>query len=106
MGHTHNSQFSILNSAQPVRIGVVGIGNFGRLHARTLAGLAEAELVALVDRSADRRAQLEHELPGVRSWGDLGAAMHEAGAEAWVIATQTDTHVALAEQILSSSAGV
>ena len=91
---------------QPVRIGVVGIGNFGRLHARTLAGLAEAELVALVDRSANRRAQLAQELPGIRSWADLSGAMYESGAEAWVIATQTATHVALAEQILSSGASV
>ena len=30
-----------------IRMGVVGLGNFGRLHALTLAGLAEAELVAL-----------------------------------------------------------
>ncbi|MEO7910272.1 MAG: Gfo/Idh/MocA family oxidoreductase [Roseiflexaceae bacterium] len=101
-----HSQFSMLNSAHPVRIGVVGIGNFGRLHARTLAGLAEAELVALVDRNADRRAQLEQELPGIPGWADLSAAMHKSGAEAWVIATQTDTHVALAEQILSSGASV
>jgi predicted dehydrogenase len=105
-----NLQFAICNSlehnVQPVRIGVVGIGNFGRLHARTLAGLAEAELVALVDRRAERRAELEQELPGARSWADLGAAMQESGAEAWVVATPTDTHVALAEQILASGAGV
>ena len=91
---------------QPVRIGVVGIGNFGRLHARTLAGLAEAELVALVDRRDDRRAQVEQELPGTCVWADLSAALRESGAEAWVVATQTDTHVALAEQILASGAGV
>jgi predicted dehydrogenase len=93
-------------NVQPVRIGVVGIGNFGRLHARTLAGLAEAKLVALVDRSADRRAALERELPGTRSWADLGTALQESGAEAWVIATQTGTHIALAEQIMSSCAAV
>ena len=33
---------------QPVRIGVVGLGRFGRLHALTLSGLAEAELVGVV----------------------------------------------------------
>ena len=34
----------------PVKVGVVGMGSFGRLHALTLAGLAEAELVAVVAR--------------------------------------------------------
>jgi predicted dehydrogenase len=43
-------------SLEPVKIGVVGLGRFGRLHALTLAGLAEAELVALVAR---RPASLE-----------------------------------------------
>jgi predicted dehydrogenase len=94
------------HTVQPVRIGVVGVGNFGRLHARTLAGLAEAELVALVDQRAERRSALERELPSVRSWADLGVAIRESGAEAWVVATQTSTHIALAEQILSSGAGV
>jgi predicted dehydrogenase len=89
---------------QPVRFGVVGVGNFGRLHARTLAGLTEAELVALVDRRLEPLAELE--LPGARRWTDLSAALRDSGAEAWVVATQTDTHVALAEQILGSGASV
>ena len=36
----------------PVRVGVVGLGRFGQLHAMTLAGLAEAELVGVVARLA------------------------------------------------------
>jgi predicted dehydrogenase len=90
----------------PVRIGVVGVGNFGGLHARTLAGLAEAELVALVDARADRLAEVQGALPGVRVWTDLAAALRESGAEAWVVATSTRAHVAVAEQILASGASV
>ena len=30
---------------EPVKVGVIGLGRFGRLHSLTLAGLAEAELV-------------------------------------------------------------
>ena len=63
-----------------VRIGVVGVGNFGRLHARTLAGLAEADLVALVDGRAERMAQLTKELPGVKGYADIGTALRESGA--------------------------
>ncbi|MFT7644256.1 MAG: putative dehydrogenase, partial [Pirellulaceae bacterium] len=37
-------------NSQPVKVGVVGLGRFGRLHALTLANLAEAELVAVVAR--------------------------------------------------------
>ena len=33
-------------SFDPVKVGVIGLGRFGRLHSLTLTGLAEAELVA------------------------------------------------------------
>ncbi|MBC8160831.1 MAG: Gfo/Idh/MocA family oxidoreductase [Roseiflexaceae bacterium] len=91
---------------RPVRIGVVGVGRFGRLHARTLAGIAEAELVALVVRDPSQRAAIGHELPGVPIWGDLSAALAQSAAEAWVVATQTASHVDLAEQILRAGAAV
>lgn len=91
---------------RPVKIGVVGVGRFGRLHARTLAGIAEAELVALVVRDPAQRAAIGQELPGVPIWGDLSEALAESAAEAWVVATQTASHVDLAEQILRAGAAV
>ena len=90
----------------PVRIGVVGLGRFGRLHARTLAGLAEAKLVALVDADPAACAALAAELPGIACWSALEPALHESGAEAWVIATQTASHIALAESALRAGAAV
>ena len=87
---------------QPVRIGLVGAGNFGRLHARTLAGLAEAELVALVDRHEASLAKIGRGLPDVPRWTGLSQALLEAEAEAWVVATRTESHVPLAEQILAA----
>ena len=84
------------------KIGVVGVGNFGRLHALTLAGLAEAELVALVDNREAALTKISRELPGVPTWSDLNEALHEVEAEAWVIATRTESHVSIAEQILAS----
>jgi hypothetical protein len=40
----------IQKSFAPVKVGVIRLGRFGRLHALTLARLAEANLVALVAR--------------------------------------------------------
>lgn len=90
----------------PVRIGVVGVGRFGRLHALTLAGLAEARLVALVDADPHARAALAADLPGVPGWDAFEPALRESGAEAWVIATQTASHIALAEAALRAGATV
>jgi predicted dehydrogenase len=90
----------------PVRIGVVGVGNFGRPHALTLAGLAEAQLVAIVDRDDAARNWARREFPGAQFWTKLEPALGESGAEAWVIATNTESHAPLAEQILRAGASV
>jgi len=87
-------------------VGLVGLGQFGRLHALTLAGLAEVELVALVGRRAARLEALSAELPGVPGWLSLDAALAESGAEAWVVATSTASHVPIARAILSAGKSV
>lgn len=86
----------------PVKVGVVGLGRFGRLHALTLARLAEAELVALVARRQESIDKLSTELPDVRGWTSLPMALEESGAEAWVIACSTADHVSVARTILQS----
>ena len=45
----HHEAMTELKPKKPVRVGVIGWGRFGRLHALTLNRLAEAELVALAD---------------------------------------------------------
>jgi predicted dehydrogenase len=86
----------------PVRIGVVGLGRFGRLHSLTLAGLAESELVAVVARRQASLDALAHELPGVRGWLNLDRAVAESDAEAWVVASSTSSHVAVARTLLEA----
>lgn len=87
---------------EPVRIGVVGLGNFGRLHALTLSGLAEARLVGLVDPRADARNSLPAELKNVPVWNDVERAVHECDAEAWVVACSTAAHVAVTGSLLAA----
>jgi predicted dehydrogenase len=100
-----STQYSNTQPAR-VKIGVIGLGNFGRLHALTLAGLAEAALVALVDHDEAALAAVSRELPGIRTWTNLADALPEAGAEAWVIATRTGSHIQLAQQILTAGGHV
>jgi predicted dehydrogenase len=87
---------------QPVRVGVVGLGRFGRLHALTAAGLPEAELVALVARRQDSLDRLAAELPGVGGWTDLDRAITESDAEAWIVACTTSAHVQVARTLLQA----
>jgi predicted dehydrogenase len=87
-------------SLAPVRFGVVGVGGFGLWHALTLRGLAEAELVGLVDTSDASLKRAAEAFPGVRVCGVLEDALRDTDTEAWVIATRTDSHVPIAETLL------
>jgi predicted dehydrogenase len=87
---------------EPVRIGVVGLGNFGRQHAGTLAGIAEARLVALVGRRQASLAAVREQLPNVPGWLDLERAIAESNAEAWVVASSTASHVSIARKLLAA----
>ena len=90
------------NRFDPVRIGVIGLGSFGQLHASTLAGLAEAELVALEARrqaSLDAVTDVLGDIPG---WLDLDRAIAESDAEAWVVASGTASHVPITRKLLEA----
>lgn len=90
------------SSSAPVRVGVVGLGRFGRLHALTAAGLAEAELVAVVARRQASLAEFARELPNVRGFTNLDDAVRDSGAEAWIVACSTASHVAVARTLLAA----
>lgn len=83
---------------EPVKIGVVGLGSFGLLHAKTLQGLAEARLVYVVDRRKDRLEVVT----GVGHSTDVAQALSESSAEAWVVASSTRSHVPVTQAILAA----
>jgi len=76
------------------------VGNFGLLHALTLQGLGEAELVAVMHRRRNRLEEVAPRLGGARGYTDLDEAVAESGAEAWVVASSTAAHVPMTETIL------
>ncbi|MGE0606878.1 MAG: Gfo/Idh/MocA family protein [Pirellulales bacterium] len=86
----------------PVKVGVVGLGSFGRQHALTLAGIVEARLVALVARRQASLDAVGNDLPGVPGWLDLDQAIAESEAEAWVVASSTRSHVPIAKKLLAA----
>ena len=93
-------------SFDPVRVGIVGLGAFGRVHALTAAGVVEADLVALVDSDERRFADVPAELADVPRWHDLHHALNESDAEAWIVATSTAAHVPLTNMLLAAGKSV
>ena len=84
----------------PVRFGLVGYGFGGRyFHAPLLAAAPDVDLLGVVTTSAERRAQVAAEHPGLRTFGSL-EELADAGAEAVAISTPADTHTPLTEQAL------
>ena len=83
-----------------IRCGVIGVGRMGRHHARLCSQVEGADLVAVVDQSPERRAEM------VESYGcqafESVAALISAGVEACVVATPTVTHRHIVEQLLAA----
>jgi predicted dehydrogenase len=86
----------------PVRVGVVGLGRFGKLHSLTLAGLAEAELTGVVARREESLREFDKLLPGVPGWTDIDRAISECDAEAWIVACTTAAHVDITRKLLKA----
>lgn len=84
-----------MSAAAPIRIGVLGVGRIGRMHAaivgRDVPGLA---LAAVYDADADRAAETAREL-GVPTASSSGELIERRDVDAIAICTSTDTHVDL-----------
>jgi len=65
-------------------------------------GLAEAELVAVVARREASLAAFAARVPGVPGFLDLERAIAESGAEGWIVASATASHVPVTRRLLAA----
>jgi predicted dehydrogenase len=87
---------------EPVKIAVMGTGSFGTLHAKTLNAFPEARLVALGNRTRSKAEALAKDLGVSEVFSRIDELIDRKIAEALVIATNTETHVAIAEAALAA----
>lgn len=74
-----------------MRLGLVGYGAGGRLfHAPYIAAVPEIDLVGVVTRNPERRAEVAADLPGVGVYDSLSDLL-DAGVDAVTITTPPDT---------------
>lgn len=88
------------------RIAVVGCGEWGPNHIRNFAALPNAEVVAVVDTSAERLARAAALTPGVAVFQRASDMLAAVRPDAVVVATPTFTHYELAQAALLSGAHV
>ncbi|MCU1348283.1 MAG: putative dehydrogenase [Acidobacteria bacterium] len=85
------------------RIGVVGTGYLGRLHARVLTEMPEAHVAGFVEPNDAIASEVEQNL-GLRRYGSVEALA--ADVECAVVATPTTSHYAVARELLERDVDV
>lgn len=88
---------------KPVRVGLVGCGKVGTIHAAALRAIPEAEFAACCDAAPERAAAFAAKY-GVRPFPDVAAMIREGGVESVVIGTPHPLHAEPA--IRAAEAGV
>ena len=86
----------------PVRVGMVGLGGWGKNLLRNLGALPEAELAWCCDADQGRRDAYQAAYPGVRFTADVQQLLADPELEAVVLATPVPTHYELARRSLEA----
>ena len=86
-----------------LRVAVIGVGHLGKHHARLLAGIDGAQLVAVVDTAVDRAAAAA-EATGARALSDYRELLGEV--DAVIIAVPTELHRDVAMPFLERGTAV
>ena len=89
-----------MTTDQPIGLGQIGVGYWGRNLLRNFAALPNARIVHVCDQRPDVRATVEKQYPGVTTTADYATLLANPEVEAVVVATETPQHVAMAEAAL------
>jgi predicted dehydrogenase len=84
----------------PLRLGVIGAGAWGKNHVRSAAALPEAELTAVCDIRETVRQTVARQYPTVFVTGDAGELLERV--DAVVIASPATTHADYARQAITA----
>jgi predicted dehydrogenase len=89
-------------SAEPVRVGVVGLGHWGPNLARNFDSVPGSELSWLCDASEEARERLAPSLRDARVTADLDDLLADPRLDAIALATPVSTHADLAARVLEA----
>src|SRR5437879_3806467 len=89
----------------PLRIGLVGCGKVGGLHAAALRAVPDVDFVAACDADFTRAESFAARFH-VRPYSDLGMMLRDAGIQAIIVGTPHPRHAAPAIQALEAGVHV
>ena len=85
------------------RVGIVGTGSLGRVHARILTEMPEATVIGFVDPRDDAAGEVTSQL-NLRRFDSVSALKSEIDAA--IVATPTTSHLAVAGELLEAGVDV
>ncbi len=89
-------------SAEPVRVGVVGLGYWGPNLARNFDGVPGCELTWVCDASQEARERVAPSLRDARVTAELDELLADPRLDAVALATPVPTHAELAARVLEA----
>jgi predicted dehydrogenase len=87
-------------NAEPLRIGVAGLGYWGPNLARNFAAIPGCELAWCCDASPAARGRVAQQFPAARLTAELDDLLSDTSLDAIALATPVPTHAGLAERVL------
>jgi predicted dehydrogenase len=96
----------MVKPSSTVRIGVIGLGQWGPNHVRSLRMVEGCTVARICDKSEKRLALARRLFPGVETTGDPMAVTRAPDIDAVVVATPVQTHFRLVGQALASGKDV
>lgn len=88
--------------SREMRVGVVGLGRFGTIHAEAVAALPGVQLAGLCSRTLGRAQELADRLPGATAYGSVDRMLAEAELDAVLVATPHKQHFEPAMQAIAA----
>ncbi len=95
MRNVEESIYMPAGAADPVRLGVVGLGAFGRFCLEAYLGMSEIQVVAIADVEPRALAHGQRLAPDAQAYDDAMALLASPAVEAVALCAPPDRHLAL-----------
>lgn len=85
-------------TANPVKVGIVGLGRWAKVLTRAARKSEEIKIVAAFSRSEEKRTAFEHDT-GVPTVPDLQAMLADCGIEGAILTVPNEQHLPVAAEV-------
>ena len=91
-----------------LRIGIIGFGGMGTMHAEQISYIENAVVAGIVEPGAVNRKKAEQFFSGqdVAFFDDVETALQHLQLDGWIVTSSTSTHITITQQLLKKGCTV